>query len=335
MPLYAWVYTIFDKTAEQLNYYAYAAAVSAVTLRPLTKHKILLQVTTEIKQENLVWLKRIFDEVITVAEIKVNYVGKHGGKRLQHLYTSWIGYCLTKYRAMTLEQYDKICLLDADTYFTANSTPDVFFDYKIPSGLLGHENYKYEHNVEIPATILDQAIEQGYGIRGVIIVVKPSKSDFQLLIDNLPMYMTEMKIKNLFIGPDEYVISSFYRKWYAIPTKLISNSWNRDAANILSHFVSEKPWTATEMWPDFIYWFKILREAMAKYNIVNPPMVKHIRVSKFSHIPHEDVVNKLKMLKYPLPDKVFVTGKLDSSMNKKLWKETIAKYRASGHAIIE
>ncbi len=138
---------------------------------------------------------------------------------------------------------------------------------------------------------VDQAIAQGYGMKGCLYLLTPSAADLaamQATLASAPAYGNSRE----FCGPDERLISEHCahgslqqsqrlhpnpqnpsRGWTHVHEMWGCRSWNPKeliggASPKVLHFVSQKPWTTTgsgdsQWWPDLDIWLDAANDLLA------------------------------------------------------------------------
>jgi hypothetical protein len=111
--------------------YLPGALVVAASLRRLkTAHDIVCMVTPDISETVRVALRQIYDRVVEVPYIE------HAAKQFKtksqvSMYAGWIDRSFTKWNCLTLTEYDKVILLDADMVALTNC--DDLFEMTAPA----------------------------------------------------------------------------------------------------------------------------------------------------------------------------------------------------------
>lgn len=269
---YAFVTTIFGGDT-----YVGAALVLAQSLRQhKTRARLIIIVAEDVSANGKDALKKLYDAVISIQSIEIKLPAqRHGGKRFQHMY-QWLPRCFTKFRAFQLEEVDgiplsKICLLDADMFAVAN--PDRIFELQTPAGICSRaEDSQALHGRRIPEALL-RASMNDYGIRGCLLLLTPSREEFTNIFQHIYQHPeclgddpTDSKSRPSYIGPDERMLTRYYwKKWIGVSSAYGCTSWKTNGIRpIFLHFVSEKPWNATQDWPDFRLWWKVADDIVTK-----------------------------------------------------------------------
>jgi len=249
----AFVTTIYRK-----DEYVGAALVLAHSLRKHgTKKKLVVMVTSDVSKLAREMLGKLFDQVVEIKYIEGEVVGNHGGKRFKHMYHEWLHQSFTKYRVFELEEYKKVVLLDADMLALDNL--DEVFELKPPAGICSAIKQKEEdwHGKKIPKSKIRESLDE-YGIRGCFLLLRPSKKDLNRILDIIDDPDKSNKSKSSHIGPDERVITEyFWDEWTHVSSAYGCTSWKTEEIDNppkLLHYVTEKPWSSPNDWPDFRPW---------------------------------------------------------------------------------
>ncbi len=248
----AYVTTIFGGDT-----YVGAAMVLAQSLRNYgATAKLVIMATEDVSAEAKTALATFYDSVVDINTIEVALPAQlHGGKRFKNMYT-WLPRCFTKLHAFELEGFAKICLLDADMVAVGN--PDQIFELRAPAGICSVvTEAEGLHGKRIPESILRKSMFS-YGMRGCLLLLEPSKTEFAKIMTAIIDDPTTIESRG-YIGPDEKMLTEyFWKRWTNVSNAYGCTSWKtEDVVPILLHFVSEKPWNATQDWPDFRIWWAV------------------------------------------------------------------------------
>ncbi|GKT25095.1 Glycosyl transferase, family 8 like protein [Aduncisulcus paluster] len=266
--------------------YVGGAIVLAESLRfHGTKANIVVIAEKTIPKQWISVMEQFFDDVVLVDPV-VGDVVKTGWKRFEHLYSSWLPRCFTKFRALELEQYEKICFLDSD--MVAIAPTDEVFTYRVPAGVVTGDKGACPPGFAPPLGVL-HSIQHRYGVSAACMLLKPSKSDFKRLLNCLDTHGAALfdpklaatpttsssshryldGIRRYNAGPDEVVISLLYAlEWTALPWGFNIQGWlagkvlgTEDGPARILHYVTDKPWAPkgsfdeNKLWPDFKVWY--------------------------------------------------------------------------------
>ena len=184
--------------------------IGAITLaqslkKTETKYDIVCMVTNDIYNECKNILLNHFTYVISVEYIQVETKPFKSEKR-KSIYESWIDKSYTKLSAMSLENYNKVCILDADMVIINNI--DHLFELQTPVGVFSNHwfdnikpsnskpfynnrktcNYYINilHHELIPPSLIHKALSNnGFVASGNLMILKPDKHEFNEMISIL------------------------------------------------------------------------------------------------------------------------------------------------------
>ncbi|KAK9805582.1 hypothetical protein WJX72_006216 [[Myrmecia] bisecta] len=170
---------------------------------------LVVLITQDVSQQARGALAEVFDFVQLVDFIQARTL-RNQGRRFQHMY-QWEDMSFTKFQALSLTQYEKVLLLDAD--MVAVASPEELFSIRAPAGMCsavkGPAEQLQWHSRILPAEMVARSVARGYGIKGCLYLVEPSAHDLQALKDTLaatPAYGNSRE----YCGPDERLISEYY-----------------------------------------------------------------------------------------------------------------------------
>jgi len=249
--------------------YVGGCLVWAHTLRAVKpKADLVVMHTADVSYEAREDMALYFDYVVLVDYLDAPVID-YPGRRFKENY-AWISLAFTKLRAFALTPYEKVIMMDCDMMFKKNT--DELFKLNTPAGIcsiLTKEKDARMHGKHIPAKLVQQSL-RSYGIRGCCYLIKPDASLVETIMDSIPKNV-RYGDRNLFIGPDEQILTEFFLKeWTHISHKYGCPTWKEKdllAPGVKAsvyHFVSEKPWKTTQEWEEFEWWDteakKIVRE---------------------------------------------------------------------------
>lgn len=198
---YAYVTTLYGNNEYFLGTLMLGYSLSKIN----SKHDKIVLVTPDVN-ENIKDILKDFFIVINIAYIKVstvNFVEKNG--RFEEVFT--------KLQALTLEQYDKILLLDSDMYILKNM--DHLFEIQAPAGLFRSLDMKERPN--LGSKIDSKFIKiKGGKIHGIInaglLLLEPSKDELKEILNEV-----NSKLNYVLLNPEQEYLSWRYRnKWHYI-----------------------------------------------------------------------------------------------------------------------
>lgn len=251
------------------DFYVPGALVLASSLkRTGNRADVICMVTEDVSPTACSVLSdsKLFDHVFKVDYIKVKPRQSFESKKIQELYKDITPIILTKFQCLMFEQYEKVCLLDADVVVLRGM--DAIFEVEAPAGNFYNHPGLYPPDMRtgdiVPRDSIRRAIGETVGVFGSPILL-PTGVDihrqFQDYIEQLPKNETIMKSKIKF-GLDELLITMFFtsiRKedWRYIGTNYNTIPWkDKRGEPRLYHYVHQKPWTMQEnAWPDLKPWF--------------------------------------------------------------------------------
>lgn len=201
---------------------------------------VVVMITKDISKKCRNLLTKIFDHVIDVPYIKVKStypIVKTEAQRDR--YNVWLADSYTKWNVLSLSQYEKVFLLDADVIAIKNI--DDVFDFETPAGVFDtpfsssfgkggfydfYKNIKFGEKVPLE-NIHEGLNNEGHVAWGTAVLVSPSKKDYKdfikMLKDNQPFGF------NTHSGNDEQSIAYFYYlkkiKWTNLPNNLNTIAW--------------------------------------------------------------------------------------------------------------
>jgi len=307
----AWVVLVMIGSA-----YIPGALVTATSLKfRKTKYPVICMVTADVPEEGRVQLATVFDRVVEVDTI--SYPSRPMPTEKQaDMYAAWIAQSYTKWAALTLDEYTKVILLDADMLFLTNC--DGLFSLPAPAACYSFSwappwgkgdmvnpyaaDGVLAHGVAIPAeTVLVDApatTDKTFVGGASIILLAPDPvmyAKLLLLLSSAPVYAAGRTCVN---GVDEISIAEVYaargtawthihQQYTAIPWK---KKWvSRDIRAL--HFHGRKPWLMNPAeWPDLADWWKTAEEAVVRYPTLSnvfPALAKPAPASapQFAKVP--------------------------------------------------
>jgi len=248
--------------------YVPGALVLAHSLRKHgSKADLVVLVSSDVSRSARNDLRQVFNVVKEVDLISGRAIHRpwkrytSGEQNGQKMY-AWTSHCFTKIHALTLTQYEKVCLLDADMLCV--SKPDSVFSLAAPAGNCAlfdtpSANSQW-HARRLSVEQVSESIRRSYGMRGCIYILRPNPHHFDLCRSIISKYQG-YGVRAFHIGADEKLISDLYLdQWTHIHMRFACNSWKSDPKHIGSdpavflHFVTEKPWTPVDLWPDTKVW---------------------------------------------------------------------------------
>lgn len=260
---YAWCMLVLGNPEDG---YLMGALVCAKSLKVQnTQYPIILMVTEEIWQELQPIYNEVFDDIILVPTIEHPTI-EFKSERQKEMYGYWINKSFTKWNCLTLTEYNKVILLDADMIFVSNC--DELFELKAPAGCFSQpwafpyqkhgalynpyikSNKKWLLNRDIPhgSTIQIRLVRDTifttksptFVVGAFMVLLEPNIEDYNLLLDIIksqPIYGSNMvhfggnTIRSI-SGSDETAISLLYSykniNFTHIHQKFAAAVWKRD-----------------------------------------------------------------------------------------------------------
>jgi hypothetical protein len=261
------------------DFYVPGALVLARSLRQTqTVHDIVCMVTDDVVHVDA--LRQLFDRVVTVGYISGDHHPFPDEKTLQK-YENWEHLALTQHRCLALDEYDKVCFLDADVVVFKNmdhifelNTPAGTFYEQIPKGKQKHNDRV--HGEVVPAQHILKCLEAGvYVCIANCLVLSPGRETFERFVRYLASFLethdNKYGFENWKAHINEQMITHFYASelgtdWTFVGLGYQTVPWKYvDPDTHLYHYLSKvKPWETakpcqfTKKWCDV--WRLILRE---------------------------------------------------------------------------
>lgn len=283
----AWVVLVMRGDA-----YVPGAIVVAQSLRDMrTIHDIVCMVTPDVTSSARADLATIFDHVISVPYIEYNTV-KMTSKKQAELYNCWIDKSFTKWNCLSLVQYKKILLVDADILFTTNC--DEIFDLRTPAACfsspwaypwkknrhlknpyIDRKSTDMLHGMQITPNMITTALHnKSYVGWSAFVLITPSAKDYADFCSSLQTgVLTTNSAWRVTSGADEVSIAAYYvgKTWTHIHQRFLSISWKPDwvAQDIRAvHYHGRKPWEMSpQEWPDLATWWSTADIASQQVNL--------------------------------------------------------------------
>jgi len=263
------------------DFYVPGALVLASSLRRTgNKADIICMVTTDVSQSACDMLGTLYTAVVPVNYITLHKTQTFKTKKMQDYYKDITPNILTKYACLHLEQYDKVCLLDADVIVLRNM--DDIFQIQAPAG--SFDNYWLQHNSVYPsdmktgAVVPRESIERaltmkdGFVVYGSPILLPTGVDMFRRFMHYIQEAQREPRFgkSKMTIGLDEVMITKFFtinqeQDWRYITKEYACIPWkDKQTEPRLYHYVHQKPWTMKEnKWSDLQPWFEEARNICA------------------------------------------------------------------------
>lgn len=247
--------------------YVPGALVSAASWRATgSVADTVCMVTPDVSERARSQLRAVFDVVREVPVLEQRCITLNTPKK-KKMYGSWVQQGFTKWRCLSLTEYDRVLLLDADTVVT--SCMDELFTLQAPAGTFSSawcspydtrfrkpNPYAHcEHGQIVPWSALERGRET-FVLIGTTVLLRPSETDHAAL-------ETWLRGHRVFGYPrcgsmlDEQCIAMFYhtqrphtrwthihQRFNAIPWKLNWLPGIKDGAKqpTILHYFNRKPW---------------------------------------------------------------------------------------------
>jgi hypothetical protein len=245
-------------------------------------------VTEDVPAQARAQLLLQFDRVVEIPVIEYPSRPMPTEKQAQ-MYESWIARSYTKWNALTMAEYAKVILIDADMLFLANC--DNLFAMRPPAACFsfpwappwgkGDIENRYTCDGELPhgssipaAVVLDAARTSSKTFVGgaSIMLLVPDVAQYSRLIEMLhesPIYAEGRGCVN---GVDEISVAELYASagtaWTHIHQQYTAIPWKRAwcGADIRAHhYHGHKPWLmSVEEWPDLADWWATAADIAAR-----------------------------------------------------------------------
>lgn len=328
---------MYNNFNEHKSGYAYVTLVmidpkyviGAITLaqslkKTNTKHDIICMVTPDITGTPFNILLDHFTYVITVNYVQIKTKLFKSEKR-NNIYGNWIDNSYTKFSAMLLDKYEKVCLLDSDMIVTNNI--DHLFSLPAPVGVFSNhwfdkvipkkyskkscnyymnihpvdKNFKIT-NAITPELMYKALTQNGFVASGNIMVLESNKSEFEEMISIIK------KIQpfglNCSSGGDEQSICYYQslikkRNWTClkhaynvIPWKLNETLLPGQKPYVLHYNMTPKPWNNIRYnWLDNAIWWAVAKSIPNIKKICFKLCIPYINF-KYTYCPYCNILSK-------------------------------------------
>lgn len=226
---YAYVWLMMGVDCERVYMPCLLASIYSVQ-RSNTKADCVVMVTSDVNQEVRARIGMLTSKIVEVKELAYP-VKPLRTERQQRMYEEWINRSFTKYQCLSLVQYKKVILLDADVIMVRNC--DYLFDLRAPAGTFFNlwayprgkiRNHYLVRRCEpttgdiITSTMISNALrDNGFCVIATTLLLEPNQKD----LDDLCGMLESMKPFGFsnFSGTDEQAISYFYSVYKNGPKK--------------------------------------------------------------------------------------------------------------------
>ena len=242
-----------------------------------TKHKIVCMLTYDLSIYQDI-LKKIFDEVILISYILNEDNNPLRTIKQNDIYKNWKNVSYTKWQCLSLSQYKKICLLDADLIIQKNI--DHLFDLEAPAGCWGN-NWdskipyydRFKHGDIVNYNQINKGLDDGYLVNGHCVLLDieyDTYKKFKVFMEN-KYYFKSTRCLAMY---DEVAIVKFTisieKQWTQIGKLYNTVPWKTSSKNsfILHYFNIPKPWQMKRgKWEDLKIWYHYWDALVREYDI--------------------------------------------------------------------
>jgi len=274
---FAYVWCIFGG-----NSYIAGVLPSAFSVKKTgTPHDLVCMYTNDVT--DLDTLSNIFTKIVEVPLIRYRSKNMKTTKQ-REIYGDWIDKSYTKMNCLSLIEYTKILVMDADTITIKNI--DHLFEFPAPAGTFSSpwgDRYKGfiplgmypdDHGKKVTSSMIDNALSSGGVVAiGTTMLLEPNKKDF----DNYKYYVSGNQpygFPRCNSGFDEQSISYFFSKIKGVEWTHIHQQYNfipwkhnwlsQNKTPYLFHFFNkEKPWMLDPSeWIDLKVYYQTVLEMM-------------------------------------------------------------------------
>jgi Phosphorylated CTD interacting factor 1 WW domain/Glycosyl transferase family 8 len=285
----AWVVLVMRGAA-----YLPGALVVARSLK--TKHAKVAMVTDDVPEAARAMLRLVYDRVVEVPYV-VQASRRMHGKKQAETYAAWADAAHTKWNALTLTDYAKVILVDADMMFLEDC--DELFALRAPAACyslpwaqpwmprggalnpyIAPGAVDFPHGATVPAATVMAALHQETFVGGgFLVLLKPSAERFEKLIAMLRKKAIYGEDYRTHSGPDEASIAEVYARdgidWTHIHQRYAAIPWKTDWVATedarARHYHGRKPWDASpDEFPDLADWWRLTVVLAAEHPELRP-----------------------------------------------------------------
>jgi len=259
--------------------YLAGALVSAWSFRKkATVHDLVVMVTPDISQDARDILGKVFDVVVEVPYIEVKSTPMRTQKQ-SDVYNSWISKSYTKWNVLSLVNYDKVCMIDADIVILTNI--DDLFELEAPAAVFKssyarlYDPYKNpKHGDKITPKQIWQGLTKSSFVATAYMILLPTSMEYYKGLIKMLQKSQPYGFPKCYYGHDEQSISHYlscYKNgpklnWSAIDPvygfnigkyKMIKKG---EVPKIIHYINKPKPWLMKDSWSDLDVWWSICRD---------------------------------------------------------------------------
>lgn len=264
-PQYAWVTLVMHG-----DRYVTGAVVLAFSLRRVkTTATLVVLVTPDVSNEARLQLATVFDLVQEVPIITGIFNKKLTNKQESH-YGKFMSDLPTKLHVLTLKQFTKVILMDADTVFQRNA--DHLFSLRAPAGIwdffpdvakntrAGAAMTTIRHGERVESWVVARALTETFVCWGTTLLLEPSLAEFTAMVD---LTTTGFGFPKCPSGFEEQVLAYYYyhNQWTKIGKEYGLVPWknwgDETTAYVLHFYGDKKPWEyddASPVYDDIELW---------------------------------------------------------------------------------
>lgn len=247
------------------------------------------QVISEDARERL---SKVFDKVIPVPLLEIK-IGRWGSPKQRETYGNWIKYAPTKWNCLSLTEYDKVMMLDADiiihhdiSHLFALPCPVGSFTNPWLKPFKSKGSFNPYYPIKMGDKVNNETIKRVLGnknpnTRSVVmisscVVLEPTPGLYEEFCEFLSGL--DHDFSNCTSGADEQTIALFYlslnKTWTHIDQRYNNitrhPTWiedlGRDTKYFVTHYVGEKPWQEKRnKWDDFLEWWQVYDQMIIDY----------------------------------------------------------------------
>lgn len=263
--------------------YVPGALVVAYALKKYkTRHDIILLHDNTLDPENYNILARVFTKVIAINLITDEETRPLHYSKQNQIYSPWIAHSYTKWNALGLTEYEKICFLDADNLPLENidilldeveAPAGCFRTVSLPDSIGVFNHFPDNLNAPVPNELIKKALS-GAAVLGASLVVLPTGrlSLYRNYIISGQFRRESAKMRCI-SGPDETSITMFMMNtgytWHNIPLTFNTIPWKAstiEGVHMLTFTGQEKPWEMNpDKWPDLKIYYKLVKQLVKDY----------------------------------------------------------------------
>ena len=255
--------------------YVPGALVLAESLCHLkTRHDLVCMITPGVSKIATRALEIVFDRVLLVPSVNCRTKPLFGQKQRHRYGKAFLSRVFTKWYCLTLEEYARVCFVDADIAFAKN--PDDIFELKSPAGSFMNpwqdddQYYSWpSHGDVVHNDAIRYAMTQrsGFVVFGSLVLLEPNVQLYKSLQELLSKSLVFGIDLQTTSGPDELAICVLMdRNWTHIGPEYQAISWKhygpiRQVIHPMDivgyHYHGEvKPWDMLPSeYPDLAIWF--------------------------------------------------------------------------------